>query len=507
MGMRALRDIDFHAASDAPLALAFRAAGLIPLGRTNTPELASVGTCEPEAFGPTHNPWGLEFTPGGSSGGSAAAVAARLVAAAHANDISGSIRIPAAHCGLVGLKPTRGRSDRQPRVRRPHRDECRRRRHPFGTRHRRTARRDLGGGITTAASCGRSAMPATACRAVHPGVQRQLGRPCECATPPNTVLRCWRPLAAAWRSRRRHRCRTRPCGKRRRHCWPSTSRSRSTPGAQSSGESSARTTSRRRRGEWYRQVAAVGAVDLLAAQSLMINHTADAEAWWERFDLLVTPTTANAPTLLGDYAKGYESGRGSAFTRPFNITGQPAISVPLGWPDDGLPRGVQIIAPIRSRRRPDHGGGRTRKRRAVGRASGYGERMIVAVVNFDLPAPLTTDEARAMFEASAPSYQNVDGLLRKHYLLADDGRSAGGVYLWESRAKAEALYDQSWRDRSPPGMARRQRSATSTARSPSTHRRSSSASATSRARSGRVAQRSWASGGRQWRVVVRGSSW
>jgi hypothetical protein len=71
--------------------------------------------------------------------------------------------------------------------------------------------------------------------------------------------------------------------------------------------------------------------------------------------------------------------------------------------------------------------------------------VIVAVVNFDLPAPLTTDEARALFEASAPSYQNVPGLLRKHYLLADDGRSAGGVYLWESREQAEALYDDAWR--------------------------------------------------------------
>ena len=85
--------------------------------------------------------------------------------------------------------------------------------------------------------------------------------------------------------------------------------------------------------------------------------------------------------------------------------------------------------------------------------------MIVAVVNFDLPAPLTTDEARAMFEASAPSYQTVDGLLRKHYLLAEDGRSAGGVYLWESRDKADALYDQDWRDRvaarygSPPKVS------------------------------------------------------
>jgi Putative mono-oxygenase ydhR len=83
----------------------------------------------------------------------------------------------------------------------------------------------------------------------------------------------------------------------------------------------------------------------------------------------------------------------------------------------------------------------------VGATSGYGERMIVAVVNFALPAPLTTDEARAMFEASAPNYQKVDGLRRKHFLLADDGRSAGGVYLWDSREQAEALYDDAWRTR------------------------------------------------------------
>jgi hypothetical protein len=73
--------------------------------------------------------------------------------------------------------------------------------------------------------------------------------------------------------------------------------------------------------------------------------------------------------------------------------------------------------------------------------------MIVAVVSFALPAPLTGDEARAMFEASAPAYQNIDGLRRKHYLLAEDGRSAGGVYLWDSREQAEALYDDAWRQR------------------------------------------------------------
>ena len=79
---------------------------------------------------------------------------------------------------------------------------------------------------------------------------------------------------------------------------------------------------------------------------MLLEHTAQSEAWWDGFDLLITPTTANAPTLLGDYAKGYESGRGSAFTRPFNVTGQPAMSVPLGWPGDGIPRGVQLIAPL-----------------------------------------------------------------------------------------------------------------------------------------------------------------
>lgn len=83
----------------------------------------------------------------------------------------------------------------------------------------------------------------------------------------------------------------------------------------------------------------------------------------------------------------------------------------------------------------------------MGRAQDYRERMIVAVVNFALPAPLTTAEATAMFEASAPGYQGIDGLRRKHYLLADDGRSAGGVYLWESREQAEAMYDTAWRAR------------------------------------------------------------
>lgn len=87
----------------------FLSLGLVNLGKTTTPEFGLTGTTEAVAYGPTHNPWKLGFTPGGSSGGSSALVAAGVVPIAHANDGAGSIRIPASCCGLVGLKPTRGR--------------------------------------------------------------------------------------------------------------------------------------------------------------------------------------------------------------------------------------------------------------------------------------------------------------------------------------------------------------------------------------------------------------
>jgi len=112
MGSRALRD---HVAGETAWSVErYLGAGLIICGRTNTPEFGNHCATEPSLLGPTLNPWNADVSPGGSSGGSAAAVAARLIGAASGGDGTGSIRMPSSCCGLVGLKPRRGRSSFAP---------------------------------------------------------------------------------------------------------------------------------------------------------------------------------------------------------------------------------------------------------------------------------------------------------------------------------------------------------------------------------------------------------
>jgi amidase len=115
-GMRALKAAQHTEAIDSELVRRIRAAGFVLVGKTNLPELATTVTTEPLAYGPTRNPWDTSRSTGGSSGGAAAAVASGMVPIAHGNDMGGSIRFPAAWCGLVGLKPTRARTSLAPNL-------------------------------------------------------------------------------------------------------------------------------------------------------------------------------------------------------------------------------------------------------------------------------------------------------------------------------------------------------------------------------------------------------
>ena len=113
-GLASLKGISWRSPHDTELARRYRQSGLVLLGRTKVPELTMSSTTEPLAYGAAHNPWSLERSTGGSSGGSAAAVAAGIVPVAHGNDMGGSIRIPASCCGAVGLKPSRDRTSFAP---------------------------------------------------------------------------------------------------------------------------------------------------------------------------------------------------------------------------------------------------------------------------------------------------------------------------------------------------------------------------------------------------------
>jgi amidase len=355
-GMRFLRDLDWRESNDTYLAARFRQAGFIFLGKTNLPELAGPPVTEPAAFGPTRNPWDTRRSPGGSSGGSAAAVAAGMVPAAHANDGYGSIRIPAGACGLVGLKPSRGRVSLGP-ARSP----------------------GLLGNIVEHALTRSVRDSAAILDAIHGAMPGDLfvapppERPYlqEVGTDPGRLrvgLLTRDPflalpihpecLAAVVETGQLLEsldhfveesfpsALTGPTGLG--EALGIIASSATAARLDTWGERAGRpvrqeevepaTWARAEQGRTYTAVQVH-----LALQRILAGVSRCPEWWAEGHDLLVTPTMQAPPPEVGLPASAYAAVFG-LFTMPWSVTGQPAISLPLYWSAGGLPVGVQLVA-------------------------------------------------------------------------------------------------------------------------------------------------------------------
>ena len=341
---------------DSAVARSFRAAGLLPLGRTRVPELATTVTTESAAYGPTRNPYDPAHTTGGSSGGSAALVAAGAVALAHASDGGGSIRIPASACGLVGLKPSRGRVSAGPEVgeswagatvegvlTRTVRDTAllldvlsgpqpgdpytapppaR----PFVAEVGADPGRLRIGLLTRPLQEDLDGDPACAAAVERTGeLLSDLGHTVELSAPAvlgdpdfsrhfNRTIGADVALALAGFERLIGR-------------------------EIDDGELEPRNRAYRAMGR------RATAVTYLESRAWLARFTRRVAQWWAGgLDLLVTPTVNGPPPLLGALDDGVAVSRWMPYGAQFNVTGQPAVSLPLHTHASGLPLGIQLVA-------------------------------------------------------------------------------------------------------------------------------------------------------------------
>ncbi|MEK6229632.1 MAG: amidase [Actinomycetota bacterium] len=351
---------DFTPDYDYALVRRFREAGFVLVGKTQTPEFGILPVTEPRRFGPARNPWDPERTTGGSSGGSAGAVAAGAVPVAHGSDGGGSIRIPAACCGLVGLKPHRGRISRAPdlgdqmlstdgALTRTTADaaalldvmagyevgdatwaappEA-----PFAELARRDPGRlrvaltfDMPIDSELDPECERGAREAAAALEALGHDVEEVDAPWKGADLLPTFSVLWAANVSA-----------------------SVFHGQIVTGNEPTDENIEPLS------KWLWETGkGTSAPEYIGAVATLQAFARGLVAFWEGYDLVLTPGLAKRPVRHGEIDPcgenpAYEfkkSGQFTPYTAPFNVTGQPAISVPIAHGDDGLPTAAQLVGP------------------------------------------------------------------------------------------------------------------------------------------------------------------